>query len=282
MGRVVNDLNAVWRTSTALRYPMLWLSAGPRRDVAVNETHTTPELAIRAAFRSRLVPKVKSRACPASHCDTERPARCAECGPPQPGKRMPISFSSPVTRDGRLRGAGVTAVLGPTNTGKTHLAIERMLGAFVRHDRAAAAAAGARGLQQGRRAGRRRKRRADHRRGKDQAAEPALLGGDRRGDAARSRSRLRRHRRSAARRRSRPRPCLHRPHAQPPRPRGNAGARRRDGAADGRAAAARRQHRAAARGCRRSFTPATRSSRGCRGAAPSSRSRPTRSMPSPN
>ena len=41
---------------------------------------------------------------------------------------MPISFSSPVTRDGRLRGAGVTAVLGPTNTGKTFLAIERMLG----------------------------------------------------------------------------------------------------------------------------------------------------------
>src|SRR4051812_19927385 len=41
---------------------------------------------------------------------------------------MSISFSSPVTRDGRLRGAGVTAVLGPTNTGKTHLAIERMLG----------------------------------------------------------------------------------------------------------------------------------------------------------
>ena len=41
---------------------------------------------------------------------------------------MPISFSSPATRDGRLRGAGVTAVLGPTNTGKTHLAIERMLG----------------------------------------------------------------------------------------------------------------------------------------------------------
>ncbi|HVG52652.1 MAG TPA: helicase-related protein [Xanthobacteraceae bacterium] len=31
-------------------------------------------------------------------------------------------------RDARLRGAGVTAVLGPTNTGKTHLAIERMLG----------------------------------------------------------------------------------------------------------------------------------------------------------
>jgi ATP-dependent RNA helicase SUPV3L1/SUV3 len=41
---------------------------------------------------------------------------------------MAISFSSPATRDGRLRGAGVTAVLGPTNTGKTHLAIERMLG----------------------------------------------------------------------------------------------------------------------------------------------------------
>jgi ATP-dependent RNA helicase SUPV3L1/SUV3 len=41
---------------------------------------------------------------------------------------MPISFSSPVSRDARARGAGVTAVLGPTNTGKTHLAIERMLG----------------------------------------------------------------------------------------------------------------------------------------------------------
>ncbi len=40
---------------------------------------------------------------------------------------MPISFSSPVDRDTRARGHGVTAVLGPTNTGKTHLAIERML-----------------------------------------------------------------------------------------------------------------------------------------------------------
>src|SRR4051812_15982917 len=40
---------------------------------------------------------------------------------------MAISFSSPVNRDARARGAGVTAVLGPTNTGKTHLAIERML-----------------------------------------------------------------------------------------------------------------------------------------------------------
>jgi ATP-dependent RNA helicase SUPV3L1/SUV3 len=41
---------------------------------------------------------------------------------------MPISFSSPSNRDSGVRGAGVTAVLGPTNTGKTHLAIERMLG----------------------------------------------------------------------------------------------------------------------------------------------------------
>src|SRR5688572_5673396 len=40
---------------------------------------------------------------------------------------MPISFSSPSSRDARARGADVTAVLGPTNTGKTHLAIERML-----------------------------------------------------------------------------------------------------------------------------------------------------------
>src|SRR5947209_19910727 len=40
---------------------------------------------------------------------------------------MPLSFSPPSNRDARARGAGVTAVLGPTNTGKTHLAIERML-----------------------------------------------------------------------------------------------------------------------------------------------------------
>ena len=32
-----------------------------------------------------------------------------------------------MSRDSSARGAGVTAVLGPTNTGKTHLAIERML-----------------------------------------------------------------------------------------------------------------------------------------------------------
>src|ERR1700760_81951 len=40
---------------------------------------------------------------------------------------MPISFSSSADRDPHARGRGVTAVLGPTNTGKTHLAIERML-----------------------------------------------------------------------------------------------------------------------------------------------------------
>jgi ATP-dependent RNA helicase SUPV3L1/SUV3 len=40
---------------------------------------------------------------------------------------MPISFSPSPDRELRARGAGVTAVLGPTNTGKTHLAIERML-----------------------------------------------------------------------------------------------------------------------------------------------------------
>jgi len=39
---------------------------------------------------------------------------------------MPRSFSAPFTND-RAPGAGVTAVLGPTNTGKTHLAIERMV-----------------------------------------------------------------------------------------------------------------------------------------------------------
>ncbi|MDQ2954362.1 MAG: helicase, partial [Pseudomonadota bacterium] len=40
---------------------------------------------------------------------------------------MAITFSSSPKSDARARGVGVTAVLGPTNTGKTHLAIERML-----------------------------------------------------------------------------------------------------------------------------------------------------------
>src|SRR6185295_13083725 len=39
---------------------------------------------------------------------------------------MSFSSSSPLA-NGRAPGSGVTAVLGPTNTGKTHLAIERLL-----------------------------------------------------------------------------------------------------------------------------------------------------------
>ncbi len=87
----------------------------------------------------------------------------------------------------RAPGAGVTAVLGPTNTGKTHLAIERML----------AHSSGLIGLplrllarevynkiadRAGRRFGR-----ADHRRGKNKTAEGAVLGLHRGGDAARPR-----------------------------------------------------------------------------------------------
>jgi ATP-dependent RNA helicase SUPV3L1/SUV3 len=40
---------------------------------------------------------------------------------------MAFSQSSPTSSHERAPGSGVTAVLGPTNTGKTHLAIERML-----------------------------------------------------------------------------------------------------------------------------------------------------------
>ena len=53
---------------------------------------------------------------------------------------MPISFSSSAERDSRARGHGVTAVLGPTNTGKTHLALERMLAGATITDEARAAA----------------------------------------------------------------------------------------------------------------------------------------------
>src|SRR5581483_6093294 len=40
---------------------------------------------------------------------------------------MALTFSSRSSLGSQTRGTGVTAVLGPTNTGKTHLAIERML-----------------------------------------------------------------------------------------------------------------------------------------------------------
>ncbi|MBX9711619.1 MAG: helicase [Xanthobacteraceae bacterium] len=40
---------------------------------------------------------------------------------------MSLSLAAPFPAKDRAPGAGVTAVLGPTNTGKTHLAIERML-----------------------------------------------------------------------------------------------------------------------------------------------------------
>src|SRR3984957_12871485 len=46
----------------------------------------------------------------------------------KPPENMAFSSSPPTFSNGRAPGAGVTAVLGPTNTGKTHLAIERMLG----------------------------------------------------------------------------------------------------------------------------------------------------------
>src|SRR6516225_2932582 len=61
--------------------------------------------------------------------------RTKSLGPQQPRDRrravrprtMSLSFPASSSRDVRARGVGVTAVLGPTNTGKTHLAIERML-----------------------------------------------------------------------------------------------------------------------------------------------------------
>ena len=40
----------------------------------------------------------------------------------------PPLYSQNLFSNDRAPGAGVTAVLGPTNTGKTHLAVERMLG----------------------------------------------------------------------------------------------------------------------------------------------------------
>src|SRR5215470_12489506 len=61
------------------------------------------------------------------HCDTDTLSLTRRSVRAPAEASMPISFSSFGDRDQRTQGHGVTAVLGPTNTGKTHLAIERML-----------------------------------------------------------------------------------------------------------------------------------------------------------
>ena len=126
---------------------------------------------------------------------------------------MTIYSTTSTSQQARARGAGVTAVLGPTNTGKTHLAIERMLGHSSGMIGLPLRLAGARGLQQDRRPGRRRPVALITGEEKIKPPNAALLGRDRRSDAARSRCRFSRHRRNPARRRSRSRPRVHRPPA---------------------------------------------------------------------
>ena len=109
--------------------------------------------------------------------------------------------------------ARVKAVLGPTNTGKTHLAIERLLAPFLRHHRLPAAPAGARELRPHGGPQGRPPRRADHRRGEDRPARRPLVLLHRRGHAAGPRRRVRRGGRDPALRRPGPRPRLHRPPA---------------------------------------------------------------------
>ena len=186
------------------------------------------------------------------------------------------------TRDGLVR-----AILGPTNTGKTYLAIERMcahssgvIGFPLRllarevYDRVVPA--------EGRQPG--------------CARSPARSGSCRRARAIfcaprnrcrcrtsaatiriRPKLRLRRDRRGAARHRPGARPCLHRPHASRARPRGNADPRLGHAeAADPQAAAGGGNRQPAAlldpALCRRG-----QASRACRREARSSPSRPSRS-----
>src|SRR6202034_481116 len=87
-------------------------------DSAVIRSRLVPHLKHRAFYRRVVIQKHSSLLLPRSSGGGERH---------HAGPSMPISFSPSTDRDLRARGAGVTAVLGPTNTGKTHLAIERML-----------------------------------------------------------------------------------------------------------------------------------------------------------
>ena len=150
--------------------------------------------------------------------------------------------------------APVRAILGPTNTGKTYLAIERMCGhssgvigfplrllAREVYDRVVAI----KGEKQvALLTGEERIVPPQARYFLCTAESMPVPGGDsasRRRPAARLR--LRRDRRGAARHRSRARPRLHRPHASRPRPRGDADPRLGHAAADHPRAAARRGDR---------------------------------------
>ena len=95
----------------------------------------------------------------------------------------------------------------------------------------------------------------------------ALLGVHGRGDAARRRCRLPRHRRGAARRRSRARARLHRSPAACARPLGDAAARRRRPCARRSAISCPAPTSSRARACRSSPTPGRRRSRACRSAS---------------
>ena len=115
------------------------------------------------------------------------------------------------------------ALLGPTNTGKTHRAIERMLEFDARRDGAAAAPARARGVRPREHARGRASGGAGHGRRKARPGAAALLDLHHRGDAARAARRaacgLRRGRRDPAGRAPRARSRVHRSPAARARPR---------------------------------------------------------------
>ena len=176
----------------------------------------------------------------------------------------------------------VTAVLGPTNTGKTHYAIERMLahrtgviGLPLRllarevYDRIVAPA---RPVGRG----------AGHRRGADRPGARRLLGLHRRGDAARHAAPT-----SSRWTRSSSAPIPSGATSSPTGCSTRAACTRRCSSAPRRCAApsrprAGRRSSCSASGSRRSPTPGRRRSAGCRRAAPSSASRSRTSTPSPS
>ena len=175
----------------------------------------------------------------------------------------------------------LTAVLGPTNTGKTHFAMERLIGHRSGMIGFPAAAPGARKLRPSREGEGPGAGRAGHRRGKDHPARRALFRLHGRIHAGRPAGRVRRDRRDPARRRFRARPHLHRPAAACARPgRDHGDGLRLHQPLDPRAGAEGRVHPAPAllhahlRRAEEDHPPATR-------AAPSSPSPPPKSMPSP-
>ena len=208
------------------------------------------------------------------------PLRQGEERESRPSQLMWLRFSFALHDLGAMN-ADLKAILGPTNTGKTYLAVERMCG-HIRGMIGFPLRLLAREVYD----------RVVTLKGANQVAlitgEEKIVPKDARWFLCTAESMPMERDfafvaldEGAARRRSRARPCLHRPDAPRPRPRGDDDPRLGDAEADGPGACSRRRRSPPGRASRLCPMSAPPSSPGCRRARRSSPSPPSRSTPSP-